>query len=75
MTYEFTTEKVGSVKLENFHNNTGETLHLAGIDAQQPDANVIVGGVKQLLALVDFQNEFNPEYMIRTVNQSVTVQN
>lgn len=75
MTYEFTNEKVGAMKLQHFHNNTGETLHLAGIDAQQPDANVIVGGVKQLLGLVDFQNEFNPEYMIRTVNQSVTVQN
>ena len=31
MTYEFTNEKVGSMKPENFHNNTGETFHIAEI--------------------------------------------
>ncbi|MBR1645917.1 MAG: hypothetical protein IJ685_03970 [Selenomonadaceae bacterium] len=74
MTYEFTNEKVGAMKLQHFHNNTGETFHIAGIDAQQPDANVIIGGINQLLGLVNFQDEYNPEYAIRTVNQSVNVQ-
>ncbi|MBR2519234.1 MAG: hypothetical protein IKE46_05535 [Selenomonadaceae bacterium] len=41
MTYEFTNEKVGAMKLQHFHNNTGEMFNIAGIDAQQPDANVI----------------------------------
>ncbi len=73
MTYEFTTDKVGSMKLQNFHFNNGETLKLEGIDAQIADANIIIGGVNQLLGIVGFENEYSPEYAVRTVNQNVVV--
>ena len=45
MTYEFTTNKVGSMKLKDFHGTTGNTLRLEGIDATISDANIIIGSV------------------------------
>ena len=74
MTYEFTTDKVGSVKLNNFHHNTGQTLKLEGIDAQISDANIILDGVNQFLSIVNFQNEYEPTDVVRTVNQNVVIE-
>lgn len=71
MTYEFTTDKVGSMKLQNFKGEWGKTFVIQGVDAQISDANVIIGGVNQLLGIVDFQNQYNPENAVRTVNQNV----
>lgn len=71
MTYEFTTDKVGKITLNNFRGSYGKTFILHGIDAQQSDANIIIGGVNQLLSIVNFQNEYNPEDAVRTVNQNV----
>lgn len=71
MTYEFTTDKVGSMKLQNFHGSTGHTFKLEGIDAQIADANIIIGGVNKFLSIVNFQNEYDPEDAVRTVNQNV----
>ena len=70
MTYEFTTDKVGKITLNNFK-EYGKSFTLHGVDAQQSDANIIVGGVNQLLSIVNFQNQYNPEYAVRTVNQNV----
>ena len=47
MTYEFTTDKVGKVTLNNF-GSYGKTFTLHGVDAQQSDANIIIGGVKNI---------------------------
>jgi len=70
MTYEFTTDKVGKVTLKHFGAyEKGFTLH--GVDAQQSDANIIIGGVNQLLSIVNFQDKYNPEHAVRTVNQNV----
>ena len=74
MTYEFTTDKVGSMKLQNFRHNTGQTFKIDGVNAQISDANVIIGGINQLLGIVNFQNEYDPEDAIRTVNQNVVAQ-
>ena len=70
MIYEFTTDKIGKVTLNNFR-EYGKTFTLRGIDAQRPDANIIIGGVNQLLSIVNFQNEYDPNYAVRTVNQNV----
>ena len=70
MTYEFTTDKVGKVTLNNFK-SYGKSFTLHGIDAQQSNANIIVGGVNQLLSIVNFQNQYDPEDAVRTVNQNV----
>lgn len=70
MTYEFTTDKVGKVTLNNFK-SYGKSFMIHGVDAQQSDANIIVGGVNQLLSIVNFQNQYNPENAVRTVNQNV----
>ena len=70
MTYEFTTGKVGKVTLNNFK-SYGKNFIIHGVDAQQSDANIIIGGVNQLLSIVNFQDKYNPEYAVRTVNQNV----
>ena len=70
MTYEFTTDKVGKVTLNNFK-TSGKSFTLHGVDAQQSDANIIIGGVNQLLSIVNFQNEYSPTDAVRTVNQNV----
>ncbi len=70
MTYEFTTNKVGKITLNNFR-SYGKTLTLHGVDAQQSDANIIIGGVNQLLSIVNFQNQCDPEDAVRMVNQNV----
>ena len=70
MTYEFTTDKVGKVTLNNFK-SYGKSFTIHGVDAQQSDANIIVGGLNQLLSIVNFQNEYDPEDAVRTVNQNV----
>ena len=70
MTYEFTTDKVGKVTLNNFK-SYGKSFTLHGVDAQQSNANIIVGGVNQLLSIVNFQNQYDPEDAVRTVNQNV----
>jgi len=74
MTYEFTTNKVGSMKLQNFHGTTGNTLRLEGVDATISDANIIIGGINQLLGIVNFQNQYDIADAIRTVNQNVVSQ-
>lgn len=74
MSYVFSTDKVGSVKLQNFHHATGKSLMLAGIDGQTNDADTVINGINQLLSIVNFQNEYAPEEAIRTVIQSVNVQ-
>jgi len=71
MTYEFTTDKVGSMKLQNFRHNTGQTFKIDGVNAQIAYANVILGGINQLLGIVNFQNQYYPEDAVRTVNQNV----
>jgi len=70
MNYEFTTDKVGKVTLNNFK-TSGKSFTLHGVDAQQSDANIIIGGVNQLLSIVNFQNEYSPTDAVRTVNQNV----
>ena len=70
MTYEFTTDKVGKVTLNNFR-SYGKSFTIHGVDAQQADANIIIGGVNQLLSIVNFQNQYDPEDAVRTVNQNV----
>ena len=70
MTYEFTTDKVGKVTLNNFK-TAGNSFTIHGVDAQQPDANIIIGGVNQLLSIVNFQNQYSPTDAVRTVNQNV----
>ena len=70
MTYEFTTDKVGSIKIKNFGTDN-DTLSIAGIDAKESDANIIIDGLNQFLSIVNFQNNYNPRYVIRTVHQNV----
>ena len=70
MTYEFTTDKVGKMTLNDFR-SYGKTFTLHGVNAQISDANIIIGGVNQLLSIVNFQNQYDPENAVRTVNQNV----
>lgn len=71
MSYVFSTEKVSSVKLQNFRHSLGKNFVLAGIDGQTQDANTVINGINQLLSIVNFQNQYDPEDALRTVIQSV----
>jgi len=71
MTYEFTTNKVGKMTLDNFRGSQGKNFIIHGVNAQISDANIIIGGVNQLLSIVNFQNQYDPEDAVRTVNQNV----
>lgn len=71
MQYEFTTDKVGRMTLQNFRGNHGQNFRIEGVDAQQADANIIIGGINQLLSIVNFQDQYDPQDSIRTVNQNV----
>ena len=73
MTYEFTSDKVGSIKIQDFRHISGETLKLEGIDAQISDANIILSGVNQFLSIVGFENEYEKTNIVRTVNQNVII--
>jgi len=73
MTYEFTSDKVGSIKIQDFRHISGETLKLEGIDAQISDANIILSGVNQFLSIVGFENEYETTNIVRTVNQNVII--
>ena len=70
MNYQFTTDKVGKITLNNFK-SYGKSFTIHGVDAQQSDANIIIGGLNQLLSIVNFQNQYDPENAVRTVNQNV----
>jgi len=70
MNYQFTTDKVGKITLNNFK-SYGKSFTIHGVDAQQSDANIIIGGLNQLLSIVNFQNQYDPADAIRTVNQNV----
>ena len=74
MTYEFTSDKVGSIKIQDFRHISGETLKLEGIDAQISDANIILSGVNQFLSIVGFENEYEPTDVVRTVNENVVIE-
>ena len=71
MTYEFTTDKVGKMTLNNFRYSYGKSFTIHGVDAQISDANIIIGGINQLLSIVNLQNQYNPEDSVRVVNQNV----
>lgn len=73
MSYEFEANVVGRLKVENFRRINGNTLTLRGINAQS-DANVVIGGVNQLLGIVNLQNEYDPADVTRTVKQNVIEQ-
>ena len=73
MTYEFTSDKVGSIKIQDFRHISGETLKLECIDAQISDANIILSGVNQFLSIVGFENEYETTNIVRTVNQNVII--
>lgn len=71
MAYTFKQEKVASVVISKFGANQDKTLTIAGVDGAINDADVIVGGINQMLSIVGLQNDYDPKNMVRMVKQSV----
>lgn len=69
MGYRFARQKVSSFQIAE-NSAQGKTT-FAGVDGEQADANVIVGGVQQLLSIVGWQNKYNPLDALRTVKENV----
>lgn len=47
-------------------------MTFGGVDGEQQDANVIVNGVQQLLAIVGWENNYDPTDAQRTVKERVS---
>lgn len=69
MSYVFARQKVSSFQIAQ-NDAQGKTT-FAGVDGEQNDANVIVGGVQQLLSIVGWQSKYNPLDALRTVKENV----
>lgn len=71
MSYVFTRQKVADFKL-NKYGGEEKAATYNGIDGEQTDANIIVGGIQQLLSIVGWQDKYNPTDAGRTVNERVS---
>ena len=69
MGYVFTRQKVSSFQIAETSGTAKTTF--AGIDGEQNDANIIVGGIQQLLSIVGWQDKYNPLDATRTVKENV----
>lgn len=69
-TYAFERQKVGSFQLDAY-NSSGNKVTYPGINAQQTDADIIVGGVQQLLGIVGWTDKYDPLDARRTIEERV----
>ena len=72
VSYVFSRQKVADFKL-NKYGGEEKSATYNGIDGEQTDANIIVNGVQQLLAIVGWQDKYNPTDAGRTVNERVSI--
>lgn len=73
-TYEFQRQKVGSFQLDAY-NSSGNKITYPGINAQETDADIIVGGVQQLLGIVNWVSKYDPLDARRTIEERVAEAN
>lgn len=71
MAYAFETQKVASFQL-NTYNAEGERTTFRGVDGTQTSADIIVGGIQQLLGIVGWVDRYEPTDAKRTVDERVT---
>lgn len=70
MAYAFDRQKAASFQL-NTYSSTGGKVTYKGIDGTQTDANIIVGGIQQLLGIVGWTNRYEPTEAKRTIDERV----
>lgn len=70
MAYAFQTQRVASFQLDTYA-LSGDKLTFKGVDGTQSNANVIVGGVQQLLGIVGWTDRYDPTDAKRTVDERV----
>ncbi len=73
MAYAFETQKVASFQL-NTYNAEGERVTFRGVDGTQTSADIIVGGIQQLLGIVGWTDRYEPTDSKRTVDERVTAE-
>lgn len=71
MAYAFETQKVASFQL-NTYSATGEKQTFRGVDGTQTSADIIVGGIQQLLGIVGWTDRYEPTDAKRTIDERVT---
>lgn len=70
-TYQFERQRVASFQLDAFKTGGTKTTY-RGVDGTQTDADIIVGGVQQLLGVVQWQERYDPLDAKRTIEERVT---
>lgn len=70
MSYAFETQRVASFQLDTYAAN-GDKTTFRGVDGTQANANIIVGGIQQLLSIVGWESKYEPTDAKRTIDERV----
>lgn len=70
MAYAFDKQKVASFQL-NAYSSSGGKVTYKGVDGTQTSADIIVGGIQQLLGIVGWENKYEPTDAKRTIDERV----
>lgn len=70
MAYQFQRQKVANFQL-NAYNPDGTKVTYKGVDGTQNSADIIVGGVQQLLSIVGWVSRYDPTDAKRTIDERV----
>lgn len=70
MAYVFDRQKAASFQLNTYSSSGGKVTY-KGVDGTQTDANIIVGGIQQLLGIVDWADRYEPTDAKRTIDERV----
>lgn len=71
MAYQFETQKVASFQLDAYYTGSGNKQTFRGVDGTQTSADVIVGGIQQLLGIVGWVDRYDPTDAKRTIDERV----
>lgn len=70
MAYSFQTERVASFQLDAYA-LSGNKQTLKGVDGTQTNADIIVGGIQQLLGIVGWTERYDPTDAKRTLDERI----
>lgn len=73
MAYQFETQRVASFQLDTYA-ASGDKQTFRGVDGTQTSADIIVGGIQQLLGIVGWVDRYDPTDAKRTIDERVVAE-
>lgn len=70
MSYAFQTQRVANFQLDAYA-LSGDKQTFKGVDGTQTNANVIVGGIQQLIGIVGWESRYDPTDAKRTIDERI----